>query len=255
MEETGSFLPLRSSASSGNESGTVVPPGALPAASDALRRLRLKRAVDLTVATILLITLAPVLAAIALAIKLDTGGPVIFRHLRVGSRLRRMNGETWWEATTFYLFKFRSMVVDADERRHRQHIQAFVSGRLTPNEGSRAVFKLADDPRVTRVGGFLRRTSLDELPQLLNVLLGQMSLVGPRPLPVYEVELHGREERGRLAAVPGVTGLSQVRGRANLSHDRMMELDLQYVRKQSLRLDVKILAMTIPAVFGGRGAA
>jgi exopolysaccharide production protein ExoY len=212
-----------------------------------------KRLVDLLAAFVLLVALAPLLILIAIMIKLGTPGPVIFRQERMGSRRRRINGATVWDPTPFIFLKFRTMSADADPSLHRRHVEAFVRGRLhgSAENGS---FKLGGDPRVTRIGGLLRRTSLDELPQLINVIRGEMSLVGPRPVPLYEFALYDKHQQQRLAAVPGLTGLWQVRGRCDVSFEEMMELDLAYVRHQSLWLDLKILLMTIPAVIGGRGA-
>jgi lipopolysaccharide/colanic/teichoic acid biosynthesis glycosyltransferase len=210
---------------------------------------------DLTISVLLLILLAPLFLAIALAIKLDSPGPAIFGHTRVGSRRRPVDAGAQWETTSFQLYKFRSMVADADSTRHVEHVRALVREQRDRAATNGTHFKLADDPRITRVGQLLRRTSLDELPQLFNVLRGEMSLVGPRPLPPYEVALHGRNERERLQTVPGISGLWQVSGRAELSYAEMIRLDIEYVRRQSLWLDVRILAETVPIIFTGRGAA
>ena len=211
-----------------------------------------KRALDFVVATTLLTVLAPVLLLIAVLIKLDTPGPVIFSQERVGSR-RVRHGKPAWELRTFRLYKFRSMVRNASSSLHEAHVKAFVEGRVTGDD-PRSRFKLQNDPRVTRVGAFLRRTSLDELPQLVNVVRGDMSLVGPRPVPLYEVSHYRNEHRERFAAVPGITGLWQISGRCSLPFEEMFRLDVEYVRNQSLRLDLKILALTIPAVLSTRGA-
>ena len=146
------------------------------------------------------------------------------------------------------------MVVDADPALHRAHIAAFVAGRTEVDKEGRPTIKVPDDPRLTRVGRVLRRWSLDELPQLVNVLKGDMSLVGPRPVPDYEVGAYQEWHYGRLAATPGMTGLWQVKGRCELSFDEMIRLDLDYVRKQSLALDLKILVLTVPAMLSRRGA-
>lgn len=209
-----------------------------------------KRAMDLVLATLALLLLAPLLLLIAVLIKLDSPGPVIFTQKRVGSRRRTHRGRTAWEITDFRVCKFRSMVRDADESVHREHIQAFVEARLDTS----GTVKLTEDRRVTRIGTFLRRTSLDELPQLFNVFKGEMSLVGPRPVPTYEADAYQEWHRERLAALPGITGLWQVKGRGLVSFSEMVRMDIEYVRHQSLWLDVRILLATIPAVLSGRGA-
>jgi lipopolysaccharide/colanic/teichoic acid biosynthesis glycosyltransferase len=142
------------------------------------------------------------------------------------------------------------MTQNADQSLHQTHIQAYVEERLDTTR----IVKLTDDPRVTRVGRILRRTSLDELPQLLNVLKGDMSLVGPRPVPIYEAAAYADWHRERLAALPGITGLWQVDGRGRVSFTEMVRMDIAYVRNQSLLLDIKLLLSTIPAVLSGRGA-
>ncbi|MGI9146812.1 MAG: sugar transferase [Chloroflexota bacterium] len=193
-----------------------------------------KRAMDLVVLSAGFIVLAPVLSIIAVAIKLDSPGPVFYRQDRVGKDGQR-----------FKMLKFRSMCADAEHRLEtlRQH-----------NEASGPLFKMRRDPRVTRVGSLLRRWSLDELPQLLNVLKGEMSLVGPRPPLPAEVEQYEDWQLGRLRAVPGLTGLWQVSGRSEVPFHDMVRLDLHYIRNWSLALDLEILLRTIPAVLTSRGA-
>jgi exopolysaccharide biosynthesis polyprenyl glycosylphosphotransferase len=191
-------------------------------------RRQVKHALDPVLAAGALVLLAPVLAVIALAVKLDSSGPVLFRQTRVG-RL----GEP------FRICKFRTMTVDAEARKvELMHL----------NEGSGPLFKLREDPRITRVGKVLRRTSLDELPQLFNVLLGQMSLVGPRPHLPEEVAMFGNDLNRRLLVRPGITGLWQVSGRSDLSHDEAMRLDLSYTDNWTLWLDLVILMRTIGVV-------
>jgi lipopolysaccharide/colanic/teichoic acid biosynthesis glycosyltransferase len=141
------------------------------------------------------------------------------------------------------------MVANADETVHEKHIEAFVSGRIDDEN-----FKLANDSRITRVGYYLRKTSMDELPQLINVVRGEMSLVGPRPVPTYEVALYQQWHHERLAALPGMTGLWQVEGRSHVTFEEMVSMDIDYVRRASLGLDLSILVRTIPAVLSGRGA-
>jgi lipopolysaccharide/colanic/teichoic acid biosynthesis glycosyltransferase len=213
-----------------------------------------KRFLDVLVAGVLLLVLAPLLLLVALAITLETPGRVLFSQQRAGSRRRTEGGKAIWEARVFRIYKFRTMVQSADSVLHEAHIKAFVAGRIDQGDGAAATFKLRSDPRVTRVGRFLRKTSIDELPQLVNVLVGQMSLVGPRPVPLYEAELYRPWERERFSALPGVTGLWQVNGRCELSFDEMIRLDVEYVRRRSLALDVSILVRTIPAVLSMRGA-
>ena len=212
-----------------------------------------KRLLDVVLSFVLLVVAAPLMLIVALAIKLETKGPVIFSQERMGTKRRTRRGRAFWEPSVFRIYKFRSMVLGADPRIHEAHVKAYVDGRLT-SDGTSAAFKLAGDSRVTRVGRFLRRTSLDELPQLINVLKGEMSLVGPRPLPLYEVVHHRAEYHSRFASLPGVTGPWQVSGRCQLGFEEMISLDLDYVQKQSLRLDLKLLAQTVPAVWSARGA-
>jgi lipopolysaccharide/colanic/teichoic acid biosynthesis glycosyltransferase len=193
-----------------------------------------KRLLDLAVAGLGMAVLWPLLAALALLIKLTSRGPVFFCQERAGR-----------DGRPFLLLKFRSMREDAALRRREL-------AHLSEMEGP--VFKMRRDPRITRLGRLLRRSSLDELPQLLNVLRGEMSLVGPRPLPVDEAAHLSPALQRRHAVRPGLTGLWQVSGRNDLPFERMMELDLAYVERASLGLDLWILARTIPAVLTGRGA-
>lgn len=194
----------------------------------------LKRGIDVAAAAALLFLLTPLFILIALLIKLDSPGPVFYRQERVGRGNR-----------PFSMLKFRSMAQDAEHR---------VAELLAQNEADGPLFKMRSDPRVTRVGRVLRRLSIDELPQLINVLIGEMSLVGPRPPLRREVDQYEPWQYGRLAATPGVTGLWQVSGRSDLSFQEGVALDLQYIRRCSLRLDAIILLRTIPAVLRCRGA-
>jgi exopolysaccharide biosynthesis polyprenyl glycosylphosphotransferase len=193
----------------------------------------IKRGFDLAVSATLLLVAAPLMALIAIAIRLDSPGPAIFRQRRVGR-----NGEV------FELLKFRTMVADAERQR-----EALIEKSLDPNW-----LQLERDPRVTRVGGVLRSSSLDELPQLWNVIRGEMSLVGPRPLPEAEDRMIAGWMRGRLDLMPGITGLWQVLGRTSIPFDEMVKLDYLYVSNWSLWFDVRILIRTLPSVFSRRGA-
>jgi len=203
-----------------------------------LRRVRLvtKDIADRVAAALLLVIAGPVLLAAAAAVRLDSPGPAFYTQVRVGERGRH-----------FTMFKLRSMYVDADARR-----AAVVAAG--GDAGNKVLFKDRQDPRITRVGRVLRRTSLDELPQLLNVLRGDMSLVGPRPALPQEVAEYDAEARRRLLVKPGLTGLWQVSGRSDLSWDSTVALDRHYVENRGGQLDVEILASTLKAVVGGRGA-
>jgi lipopolysaccharide/colanic/teichoic acid biosynthesis glycosyltransferase len=210
-------------------------------------RNAVKRAMDIFGSSLAVIALAPVLALIALAIKLTSRGPVFFRQKRVGQ-----HGEC------FTFLKFRSMYVNNDESEHKEYVQKLIAGSATPQGSGDAgpgVFKLTNDRRVTLVGRFLRRSSLDELPQFLNVLRGDMSLVGPRPAIPYEVEAYDIWHRRRvLEAKPGITGLWQVNGRSRVKFDDMVRLDLQYARNWTPWMDIQILLRTPGAVVLGEGA-
>jgi lipopolysaccharide/colanic/teichoic acid biosynthesis glycosyltransferase len=193
----------------------------------------LKRATDLALTIPTLVVLAPVLAFLALMIKIDSPGPVFFRQVRVGAA-----------GQTFRIFKFRSMHADAEERKHEF---AHLNRHLAPG-GDPRMFKIVGDPRVTRVGKLLRRFSLDELPQLLNVAIGQMSLVGPRPLILDEDRYVEQWARQRLNLKPGVTGPWQVLGRSEIPFAEMVRLDYHYVNRWTLMGDLRLMALTIPAL-------
>ncbi len=198
-----------------------------------------KRVMDLVIAIPVLIALSPLLLIIAVIIKIDSPGPAIFAQERVG-RFGRY----------FKMYKFRSMRTDIDESLHQAHIHAYAQGELDLSNGN----KIIEDPRVTRVGKFIRRTSIDELPQFFNVLKGDMSIIGPRPVPVYEVDEYNLWQSERLDAMPGITGLWQVVRRGKSSFDEQLRLDIRFIRNQSLWLDLKILLLTIPAVISKAGA-
>ncbi len=213
-----------------------------------------KRCLDVLLAGLLLLLLAPLLLLIVLLIKLDSSGPAIFRQERVGARRHRFGHRVVWVARNFCFYKFRTMFQNADSSAHEAYIRDFVNGHAQTSTQSGGKFKLTRDPRVTRVGRILRKTSLDELPQLVNVLIGDMSLVGPRPVPSYEVACYRQSDYRRLNALPGITGLWQVKGRCQVPFEQMIEMDLEYIRNASLWQDLKILLFTIPAVLSGRGA-
>ena len=209
-------------------------------------QLWFKRVVDLSGSILLLIALSPLMAIIAIAVKCGSRGPVLFRQTRVGQA-----------GAHFTFLKFRSMTVANDPSFHENYVKQFIRGTATKhtNEKGEGVFKLTSDPRVTRVGKFLRKTSFDELPQFWNVLRGEMSLVGPRPPIPYEVECYDLwHQRRVLELKPGITGLWQVSGRSRIGFDDMVRLDLQYARTWSPWLDLKILLQTPLAMFGGDGA-
>jgi exopolysaccharide biosynthesis polyprenyl glycosylphosphotransferase len=201
--------------------------------------LAAKRAIDVVVSFVAITLLSPVMLLAALLVKLTSPGPVFFIQKRLGLNKRM-----------FHIFKFRTMVVDAEQRLKDIEHQ---------NEANGPVFKIKKDPRITLVGSFLRKTSIDELPQLFNVLKGEMSLVGPRPLQVRDYELFETFcqdwQRKRFSVRPGITCLWQIMGRSSTTFEKWMELDLQYIRTWSLWLDLEILAKTVPAVLKGSGAA
>ena len=217
----------------------------IPRATRATRTyLASKRALDLTVAVIALIALSPVLLVIAILIRRDSEGPALFRQTRIGRY-----------GKPFTCYKFRTMFQNASEQAHRAYIEAYSKGQVAAANNPDAPFKIERDPRITPLGNFLRRSSLDELPQLINVVKGDMSLVGPRPDVAYSVALYKDWHKLRLATQPGLTGLWQVRGRGRVSFEEGMRLDCEYVQQQCLRLDVEILLQTVPAVLSMRGAA
>jgi lipopolysaccharide/colanic/teichoic acid biosynthesis glycosyltransferase len=205
----------------------------------------IKRSIDIIGSFFALVLLSPFLITIAVAIKLTSKGPILFKQQRLGQY-----------GTRFTFLKFRSMYYKSDPKIHQNYVKQFISGKQSAQSGGRkGIFKIQDDPRITPVGRFLRRTSLDELPQFLNVLKGEMSLVGPRPPIPYEIETYELWHRRRFLEVkPGITGLWQVEGRSRTRFDDMVRLDLKYARTWSPWLDIKILLRTPTAVFWGDGA-
>jgi len=207
----------------------------------------IKRMVDIAGSLLALIVFAPLLLAVAVAVKTSSKGPVFFKQQRVGRYGKR-----------FTFLKFRSMYVDNDPSLHREYVVKLIAGtaeRKPSNGNGESVYKLTDDPRITRIGAFLRRTSLDEMPQFFNVLRGDMSLVGPRPAVPYEVAAYETWHRRRVLEVkPGITGLWQVNGRSRVTFDEMVRLDLRYAKAWSPWMDIKILLLTPRAVVFGEGA-
>jgi lipopolysaccharide/colanic/teichoic acid biosynthesis glycosyltransferase len=202
------------------------------------------RALDVAVSAALLVGLLPVFVVIAIAIRLDTPGKVIYRQKRVGRGLK-----------PFTVNKFRSMHDGASHAKHKAYVEALIAGSQPDQGTDKPFYKLSEDERVTRVGRVLRKTSLDELPQLWNVLRGNMSLVGPRPCLHYELEAYPAHWFGRFVVKPGITGPWQVGGRSEIGLEDMIALDIEYTRDRSLLLNVKILLRTIPVVLNRRGAA
>jgi exopolysaccharide biosynthesis polyprenyl glycosylphosphotransferase len=196
--------------------------------------MAVKRAIDIALTVLVSPVVLCVSAVIAVAIKLDSPGPIVFAQMRMGSGGR-----------TFPVYKFRTMVNDAEARK---------AELVDQNEADGPIFKIRNDPRRTRVGQFLRRTSLDELPQLWNILRGEMSWVGPRPATPDEVDRYLPWHMRRLAAKPGLTGLWQVSGRSDTTFEEMVRLDIYYVEHWSVLMDLRILLQTIPTVLSGRGA-
>lgn len=204
--------------------------------NDHILYLIIKRLIDIIGSGLGLIIASPIMLIVALLIKLeDPKGPILFSQLR--------NGEY---PNTFKMYKFRSMYVDAEERLHElMHL----------NEQSGPAFKIKDDPRITKVGKFIRKTSLDELPQLFNVLKGEMSIVGPRPALPREVEQYTDYQKQRLFVKPGLTCIWQVSGRNNIGFEEWVQLDIEYIKTRSLWLDIKLILKTIPALLGDENAS
>ncbi len=194
-----------------------------------------KRLLDIVASAILLVLLSPLFLAVAIAIRLEDPGPILFKQKRVGR----------W-GTLFTMWKFRSMFTDAEERKRELMAQNEMEGGV--------LFKMKDDPRITKVGRIIRKTSIDELPQLWNVFKGEMSLVGPRPPVTQEVDQYSLSDRRRLEVIPGITCIWQVSGRSDIPFDQQVELDVQYIESQSFWNDIKILLKTVPALLFGTGA-
>ena len=204
----------------------------------------LKRAIDLAVTVMALPVMIPLLALITLLIRLDSPGPSLFRQKRVGK-----------DGHIFEIWKFRTMYHNLDTSPHQAFMKAYVQGRIGKGREGQMLFKPFNDSQVTRIGRILRKTSLDELPQLFNILKGDMSLIGPRPNVLWEVEAYKGWHRERLSVLPGITGLAQVSGRSAISFDTIVRYDIEYARHQSLRLDIQILWKTFTSLVGGKGVA
>ncbi len=224
----------------------------------------IKRCLDVIIASFGLILSLPILFLISIFICLDTIGPPIYPQKRISARRHKSGGTAHWEIYTFTCYKFRTMYFNCDQTRHQRFAIAFIhkdedtmrtlgmGGGLDDNTPT---FKLNHDPRITRVGRFLRKYSLDELPQLWNVLIGEMSIVGPRPAIEYEVAEYSEWHRRRLEAKPGLTGLWQVEKRGEVDFDEMVRLDIDYIEQQSFWLDLKLIFQTVFVVIAGKGGA
>ncbi len=210
-----------------------------------LIQFALKRVLDIIISIAVLIISLPFFLAIAVIIKCTSKGPVLFRQERIGK-----NGKP------FIFLKLRTMKFGSSDERHRQFCRDFIKGSLyaSPENDREKKYKIVDDPRVTGVGRFLRKSSLDELPQFINILKGDMTLVGPRPSLKYEYKYYDDWHKKRVAVKPGLTGLWQVSGRSNVTFQEMINLDLYYIENWSIILDIKIILRTIPVVLFGRGA-
>lgn len=201
-----------------------------------------KRLLDLVITSVCLILVSPLLLAVAVIVRATSPGPALFRQARVGLGGRQ-----------FLLYKFRTMYDGNSSDAHREYVSKLLTDDHPPAGGHDGLFKLEDDPRITRVGRLLRRTSIDELPQLFNVLRGDMSLVGPRPVLPWEADLIGAAHARRFLTMPGITGLWQVSGRNALTMRQGFDLDVEYLQKQGLLFDLLILLKTIPVVLSARG--
>lgn len=202
----------------------------------------LKRVVDWLAGAGLLLLFSPLIFFIALLIKLDSPGPVLYKQERVG-----------WQGRPFFMLKFRSMKTHNSPQAHRQYLQRIIRENLRPEDLGKSSLKETADPRITRVGKIIRKLSLDELPQFINVLRGDMSIVGPRPSIPYEYEVYKEWHKQRLDVLPGITGLWQVNGRNQVSFDEMVRLDLHYIEQKSIWLDLKIMLKTPFIMLQGKG--
>jgi len=204
-----------------------------------------KRLIDITFMLLLIPFILPLLAVAAIVIKIDSPGPILFKQKRIGKGGR-----------SFEIYKLRTMRHNSDKSTHQEFMAQYIRGQLSDNTDGdeEAIYKPPIEDQVTRVGHILRKTSIDELPQLLNVLSGEMSLVGPRPNVPWEVEAYRDWHKERLEVKPGITGLAQVKGRSGIPFDQLVRYDVEYVRKQCVSLDAKIFWWTVVAVLDGDGA-
>jgi lipopolysaccharide/colanic/teichoic acid biosynthesis glycosyltransferase len=202
-----------------------------------------KRVLDMALALVALALLWPVMLIIAVLIRHDSPGPAIFIQTRIGKRGR-----------PFRIYKFRTMKQNLDSSAHKKYMQAFVRGDIGKESAGCVIYKPFSKSQVTPIGHFLRKTSLDELPQILNILKGEMSLVGPRPNVPYEVEAYKEWHQERLSVLPGITGLAQIKGRSAIDFDSIARYDIEYARRMSLGLDLRIMVATVRSVFNGNGA-
>jgi lipopolysaccharide/colanic/teichoic acid biosynthesis glycosyltransferase len=224
------------------EADRLARPAILPADTPRVSDIAM-RAFDIAVSGLALLVLSPLLLVVAVLVRLDSRGPAIFRQERVGRNL-----------APFQVAKFRTMRQGVAADPHRAYVEEMIREEAYAEGRQKPMMKLQEDPRVTKVGSFLRRTSIDELPQLWNVLRGEMSLVGPRPPIQYEVDAYPARAFRRFAVRPGLTGLWQVRGRSLVTFKEMIDLDIEYVEKRSFWLNVKIVLLTVPTVLHGKGA-
>jgi lipopolysaccharide/colanic/teichoic acid biosynthesis glycosyltransferase len=217
-----------------------------------------KRAIDILAAFIALVLLSPLMLLIAILIRLDSPGPAFYVQQRVTGKREVRDGKVIWNRIPFSCYKYRTMINKADHSIHREYIKSLIdndgNGQPSQQNGIKGIKKLTCDTRITRLGHILRRTSLDELPQFWNVLLGDMSLVGPRPAIPYEIEMYKPWYYRRLDAKPGLTGLWQVSGRSTLGFDEMMKLDIKYVEEQSFKMDLMIILKTPLVILSRKGA-
>jgi lipopolysaccharide/colanic/teichoic acid biosynthesis glycosyltransferase len=207
--------------------------------------LRAKRLLDIIFFLLILVPLCFVIVTVAILIRLDSEGPILYCQKRVG-----LHG------SVFTLYKFRTMHVRADDAFHREAIVKYINGQKLNDDATQDIsYKLTEDPRITRIGRFLRKTSIDELPQFFNVFRGEMSLVGPRPPLPYEVEMYSPYDLLRLSGKPGLTGIWQVYGRSRVTFQSMVEMDIEYLQQQSLWKDLKLIMLTLPVMLFARGGA
>ena len=216
-----------------------------------------KRTIDVCVALVLLVVVSPLLLVACVLVVIDSGRPLFFRQDRIRGR---RDGHGSWVLESFTLFKLRTMVVDADSSLHQAYMTAYIRGdqhglrALRPDRRDGESFRPGRDPRLTRVGQVLRRLSIDELPQLWNVIRGDMSLVGPRPPMPYEVDLYSDRDLLRLTTPQGITGWAQIKGRSAVAFPELIGRDLEYLEHQSIVFDLKVMLLTVPAVLSRRGA-